>query len=294
LAGLAVAGLFQFAAEAENSSMTADSLALNPPANLRFGMGDWLDHRSAYYEDFFPQPLLVDDTGLEPEGELEFNSLITRAGGQHTDIVSAGGQKSFGLLTVELSVPYEFYSDNGEQSQGVGIMKLAARYPLYQYVSDEKLFDSTFGVGMEAGLPVNSEVSKNTELNPKIFDDVKLGKKFSVQTVLGYSSLLGGGNEGGSQSFEYGLCFAYTLTREKLPLPGVEQFIPLLEFSGETQLNQSNAGQNSLLGSLGFRAILKPIGDLQPTLGLGYVFPVDDGAHTEVHWGIASSLTFEF
>jgi len=147
---------------------------------------------------------------------------------------------------------------------------------------------------MEAGLPVNSEVSKNTELTPKVFDDVKLGENFSVQTVLGCSTLLGGGDQGGQETFEYGFDFGWQVSHGELPLPGVQQFIPMLELSGETQLNQAAAGQNSLLGCLGFRLNLKPIGDLQPSLGLGYVFPVDNGAHAEVHYGLATSLTFDF
>jgi hypothetical protein len=52
---------------------------------------------------------------------------------------------------------------------------------------------------------------------------------------------------------------------------------------GETELNNGESGQNSLLGSIGFHADLKPMGDVQPSLGLGYIFPIDSGAHAEVH-----------
>jgi hypothetical protein len=291
--GCVLPGLLAAAAPAENLDAAAGTNAV-VATDPRFGLLDGLDHRSAYYEEFFPQPLLVDDTGLEPDGELEFASLSTRAGSQRSDMVSAGVQQSFGLLTVELSVPYEYISDGDSHSQGVGSLDLGVRYPLYQFVSDGKFFDSTFGVAMEAGLPVNSEVSKNTELTPKVFDDVKLGENFSVQAVLGYSTLLGGGDQGGLRTFEYGFDFGWQVSHRELPLPGVQQFIPMLELSGETELNQADAGQNSLLGSLGFRLNLKPIGDLQPSLGLGYVFPVDNGAHAEVHYGLATSLTFDF
>jgi hypothetical protein len=291
--GCVLSGLVATAAPIENLDASTGTGAGATTAP-RFGLFDWLDHRSAYYEEFFPQPLIVDDTGLERDGELELSSLTTRAGGQHTDMVSAGVQKSFGLLTLELSVPYEYFSDDGGRSQGVGSIDLGARYPLYQFVSDGKFFDSTFGVALEAGLPVNSEVSKNTELTPKVFNDLKLGENFSLQTVLGYSTLLGGGDQGGLRTFEYGFDFGYEISRAKLPLPGVQQFIPMLELSGETELNHADAGQNSLLGSLGFRLNFKPLGDLQPSLGLGYVFPMDSGAHAEVHYGIVTSLTFEF
>jgi hypothetical protein len=270
--------------------------ASNSPAamNPRFGLFDGLDHRSAYNQEFFPQPLLVDDTGLESEGELEFASLNTRANAQHSDIYTVGAQKSFGMLTLELGVSYEHYSDSDDSSQGIGNIDLGARYPLYQFVSVTGFFDATLGVGMETGIPVNSAVSKNTELNPKIFNDLKLGEHFSLQSVLGYDTLLGGGDNGGQQTFEYGFAFAYAIPRHELPLPGVQQFTPMFELNGETGLNNGEAGQNSLLGSIGFRADLKPIGDVQPSLGLGFVFPIDSGARAEVHWGIATSVTLDF
>ncbi len=289
--GWALSGLIAIAADNAVTSVRTNSIA---GTEGRFGWFDGLDHNSVYYQDFFPQPLLVDDTGWEQDADLEFGSLSTAAGGQHADELSAGVQKGFGLLTMGLSVPYEYYSNGNIRSQGVGNISLGGRYPLYQYVSDNKLFDSTFGVALVAGLPVNSEVSKDTELTPKVFDDVKLGENFSIQTVLGYSTLFGGGDQGGLQTFEYGVDLGYQLTHAALPIPGVAQFFPMLEFSGGTQLNQANAGQNRLLGSLGFRMNLKSIGDVQPSLGLGYVFPVDNGAHSEVHYGIATSLTFDF
>ena len=274
-----------------HAAAPADGLTV---PDTRFGLFDWLDHRSAYYAEFFPQPLLVDDTGLESDGELEFSSLSTRAGDQRADSYAVGIQKSFGLLTMELSVPYQKMSDADDSSEGVGSISLAARYPLYQFVSGQKFFDTTFGVALEAGLPVNSPVSQNTELTPKIFNDLKLGEHFSLQTILGYSTLFGGGDLGGLQTFEYGFDFACALPHRELPLPGVQQFTPMLEISGETELNRAEAGQNSLLGSIGFRVNFKPLGDIQPSLGLGYVFPIDAGAREEVRWGIATSLTVDF
>jgi hypothetical protein len=263
-------------------------------AEAQDGLFGWLDPHSAYRQEFFPQPLLVDDTCLETDGELELNSLHTQANGQRTSIVSAEVQKSFGLLTLELGVPYERDAEAGDVSQGIGNIEFGARYPVYQFVSARGFFDNTLGVGMEVGIPVSSAININAELEPKIFNDLKLGGHFSIQSVLGYSTLVGGGDDGGQQTFEYGFVFAYALSHSELPLPGVKQFTPMLELVGETGLNQDEAGQNSLLGSIGFRADLKPIGDLQPSLGLGYVFPIDNGAHAEVHWGIVTSLIFEF
>ena len=258
-----------------------------------YGFLNWIDPRSAYNHEFFPQPLLVDDTGLE-DGEIEFDYLHTKANDQHSDTVTAEVQKSFGLLTFELSVPYEREADSDDSSKGIGNINLGARYPLYQYVSANRFFDTTFGVATEVGIALNSPVSKNTELEPEIFNDLKLGNHFSIQTVLGYDALFGGGDEGGTQSFEYGFAFGYTLPHHELPLPGVQQLTPLFELTGETGLNKGESGQNSLLGMVGFRLDLKPIHGLQPSIGLGYVFPIDNGAREEMHWGIASNLTFEF
>lgn len=287
-----VAALVPLGVHAEISELGIATNSVSAP-DRRTGLFDWLDNRSVYNQDFFPQPLIVDDTGLETDGEVEFASQHTAINGQSSDLVSAGVQKSFGLLTLELSVPYERIYDQGERSQGVGSINVGTRYPVYQYVSPQDLFDTTLGVALEAGLPVNSAVSQNTELTPKVFNDLKLGKYFAVQSVLGYATLLDGGT-GGLQIFEYGIDFSCAIPPSQFTLPGVEQLIPMVELSGATELNQAAAGRNSLLGSLGFRLNLKAIGDLQPTLGLGYIFPVDEGAHTEVQWGLATSLTLGF
>jgi hypothetical protein len=290
---LSAVAIIQINATADDQAAPSGTNSVVAP-HARFGLFDGLDHRSAYNQEFFPQPLLVDDTGLEQDGELEFNFLHTQASAQHSDMVMAGVQKSFGMLTLELGVPYERNSDSDDTSQGVSNIDLSARYPLFQFVSATGFFDTTLGVGMETGIPVNSAVSKNTEWNPVVFNDVKLGEHFSIQTVLGYDALLGGGENGGLQTFEYGFAFGYAVPHGELPLPGVKQFTPLFELDGETELNNGESGQSSLLGSIGFRADLKPIGDVQPSFGLGFVFPIDSGAREEVHWGIATSLTVDF
>jgi hypothetical protein len=264
------------------------------PQNSRFGLFNALDHRSGYYLDCLPRPLLLDETSLEPEGELELTALHTEASGQQSDILTAEIEKGFGLVTFELDLPYEWNSDAGDVSEGIGDIDLGARCPVYQSVSANGFFDTTLGVALNVGIPVNSEVSKNTELDPAIFNDLRLSKHFTIQTFLGYSTLFGGGDEGGSQEFEYGLNFAYTIPRAALPVPGVQEFSPMFELDGELGLNQDEAGQNSLLGSVGFRLHFKPIGGLEPELGVGYVFPMSSVAREEVHWGVITSLSFEF
>jgi len=287
-----LAAAFMQSARAKDSAVltvTNSSLTANAPG----GILNWLDRRSAYYQDAFPQPLLVDDTGLE-EGELEFGSLHTQAGQQQSDEVTVGVQKSFGLLTLELGVPYEREADSDDVSQGIGSIELGGRYPLCQFVSASGFFDTTMGVALEIGIPVNSVEGGSTEVVPKLFNDLKLGGHFTIQTVLGYSTFLGDGQNGGLQTFEYGFALGYAIPHDELPLPWEKQFTPLLELDGEMIMNQSDAGQNSLPGSIGFRMDLKPIGDIDPSFAVGFVFPMDTSTREEIHWGIATGLTLEF
>jgi hypothetical protein len=94
--------------------------------------------------------------------------------------------------------------------------------------------------------------------------------------------------------FEYGFVFGYTIQHQQLPIPDVMQLIPVFELVGETQLNQADSGHNSLTGNAAFRVNLKSIGRVQPRLGMGYIFPIDSGAREDTHWGVVTSLVFEF
>ena len=273
-------------------TLTQSSAAV-PTASTRYGLFNLLDHRSGYGQGVFPEPFLVDDSDLETN-EARLDWLHTSRNNQHSDLIRAEVEKGFGLLTLELEVPYERDVSAGTVSEGFANIDVGARYPIYQYVSGNGLVDSTFGVGVEAGIPVNSSVSKNAEIVPKVFNDLKLGEHFTLQSIFGYSTLFGGGEDRTSQTFEYGFVFGYTIQHDELPLPGVLQLIPVLELSGETELNKEDKGHNSLIGDLGFRANLKTIGGVQPRLGVAFVFPVDRGARDDVHWGIVTSLVFEY
>ena len=178
--------------------------------------------------------------------------------------------------------------------KGVGNIDLGARYPIYQLVSPKRFVDATFGVAVEGGVPLTSSFSRNAELTPQVFNDLRLGDRFTVQSVLGYSILYGGGDDGGLRSFEYGFSCAYAIPHQEFPLPGVQDFFPMAELIGETGLNKDEAGQNSLLADVGFRLRFKHISELQPELGLAYVFPLDRAGRDEVHWGFIVSLIFDF
>ena len=231
--------------------------------------------------------------GLE-DNELQLTWLHSKAGATRTDVGSAEIQEGIGLLTLEAEVPYERVVSPGRSINGIGKIQLGARYPLYQAVSANQMIDATFGLAMEGEIPADSTVSRNGELDPEVFNALKLGEHFTIQTVLGYSTLLGGGDDGGAQTFEYGFSFACAIPHRELPLPGVEELIPMAELSGERGLNLDEAGRNSVLGDIGFRAQVKTMGELHSSVGAAWVFPIDNGAREELHWGFIISTIFDF
>jgi hypothetical protein len=278
---------------AQSPSLSPSSTPDTPPADSRYGLFNGLDHRSAYGVGIFPEPFLVDDSDLEPN-EFRLDWLHRQGPGQHSDSGKFEIEKGFGQLTLELEIPHERTVVDGETSKGFDNLNVGARYPLYQFVSRSRFVDATFGAAIEAGIPVHSTVSKNGELVPKVFNDLSLGEHFTLQSVLGHSTLLGPGPDGGAQTFEYGFVFGCRIPRRQLSLPGVLEIIPVFELQGETGLNHGAAGHDSLLGNVALRTNFKPIGQVQPRLGVGFVFPIDRGARQDTHWGIVTSLVFQY
>jgi len=260
----------------------------NPSANTRYGLFGLLDHRSSYGEGVFPEPFLVDDSDLEVnEARLDwFHSGVANS---HTDVIKGEIEKGFGLLTLEMEAPYERTAVGGNVVEGMNNIDLGARYPIAQYVSSNGLIDTTFGLAFEVGIPTNSTISKNAEWVPKIFNDLKLGNHFTLQSIFGYSTLSGGGEDGGLQNFEYGFVLGYTIPHHELPIPGLQQLIPVVEIDGATQLNHADHGESTVLADIAFRANLKTVGGIQPRLGVAFVFPLTEAARAETHWGVYTS-----
>lgn len=288
------------------TAAAAGAVTLNtspaPAADTHYGPFGLLNHRSRYGQFWFPEPFRLDETDVD--NELRLDWVHQEGKGQVTDEVPVELEKAFGVTTYELEIPYEREAESTtdpatgvrshERTQGAGNIEISVRRPIYQFVSRDEFFDNTVGAGVELAIPTNSPVSKNTEGVVKMFDDLRLGEHFSLQALGGYSFLMGPGEEGGTQTFEYGLVAGYNLARKDLALPHVEQIIPILELKGETGLNREEAGKNNLSGTLGVRANLDAIGSLQPRLGIGYIFPVDKGARDEFKWGLVTSLVFEY
>jgi hypothetical protein len=257
-----------------------------------YGIFNTLDHRSGYGQGVFPEPFLVSSSDLET-GELRLDWLHSANGSGHTDILHPEVEYAFGLLTLEVEAPYERNVVGGSTTSGMQNVDVGARYPLWQFVSGNGAVDTTFGIATEIGIPTNTALSHNTEIVPKFFNDTRLGN-FSIQSVFGYSMLLGPGEEGGLDTFEYGFVFGYDIPNQTLALPGINKIIPVVELIGELPLNHDNRGQNSLTVDAGLRVNMKTICGIQPRPGIVFVLPVNSEARAESHWGIMSSLVFEF
>jgi hypothetical protein len=288
VAGCIFAAIFSSAALGADDD---DAPVSGASSSTRYGLFNGLDHRSSYGLDVFPEPFLVDDSNKEQD-EARLDWFSSRASGhQQNNVITAELEKGFGNLTLQLGLPFEIDKAPGQSTRGWGNIEAGARYPLFEAVALGGGADTTFGVATEAGIPLNTVFSKNAELIPEIFNDTRLGN-FTVQAVFGYSMLFGaGGEDGGLHTFEYGFTLGYAMEK---PCRGVEQIIPNFELSGEKALHKDEAGRNSITASAGLRADLKVFGTWMPHLGIGYVFPMNNAALSDLHNGVYTSLVFEF
>lgn len=266
------------------------SKAVTTTESTRYFFG-LLDHRSSYGQGILPEPMIVDETDAETEIRLDW--FHAKAGSARTDEAKIELEKNFGPVTFEIEVPYEREASPEGVEKGVGNIDIGVRSAVFQYVSPSGFIDTTFGVGFEFGIPTTSQVSKNAEYVPKIFNTLRIGSHLSLQSIAGYSILAGPGEDSGLHTFEYGFVLGWTFQHKELPIPGVQQFIPMFEVSGEKQLNHGES-HNSVIANAGFRVNLKAIGELQPRIGVGYVFPMNQVAREDIHHGIYTSLVFEF
>lgn len=273
------------------------------PPDSRFGLFGVLDSRSIYGQYWFPEPLRADESDVDNELRADWFHAENR--GRQFDSVKVEFEKSFELLTLEVAPTYE--SDRQhvvdpvtlvsrrDAQAALGNVELGARHPIFQYVSPTGFFDTTLVAAMEVTVPTRTKISKDFELVPKLFSLTRLGDHLSVQCGLGDSILVGPVGRGLS-TLEYDVVLGYELTKTDLPLPGILSTIPILEFDGENTLNQANAGHNQLFGTAGFRFNFDSIAWLaaQPRMGVGYTFPVDQGARDEFRWGLVTSLVLEY
>jgi len=272
-----------------------------PVPGSRYGLLNLLDRRSVYGQFWFVEPLRAPE--MDVDREIRVDWFHGEGKGTQSDEVKAELEYNFGLLTVELEVPYVNERSGGfdaatkqvthSRDEGIGSIELSARHPVFQWVSAGGNFDYTLVGAMEVAVPSGSSISKDTELVPQVFQLLRLGEHLSVEASVGWSVLIGPVGRG-ENGLEYNLVLGYNLERDQLKLPGVQRVIPIFELNGETGLSHEQRGENALFGTAGFRVNLNAIGEVQPRLGVGYVFPIDSGAREDMRWGIVTSLVFEF
>jgi hypothetical protein len=267
----------------------------------RYGFLNALDHDSRYGQYWFPEPFRAPEMDVDNEFRLDW--LHTEKRGHVADSVTAEIEKSFGLLTLEIEAPYQRetlretdFGSGGSfmaRAEGIGSIEVAARHPIYQWVSPNQFFDFTLAAALETAIPTTSEVGKDFEIVPQLFALVRVGEHFSIQSSVGYSTLVGP-DDGGKQTLEYSAVFGWALEQEDLHLPGaIQRIVPEFELIGERGLNNGETA-NELSGTIGVRVNLDSIGPLQPRLGAGYVFPIDQDARNDFRWGVITSIVFEY
>ena len=198
------------------------SKTVTAPESTRYFFG-LLDHRSSYGQGILPEPMIIDETDAESEIRLDW--FHAKAGSARTDEAKIELEKNFGPVTFEIEVPYERESSPEGVEQGVGNIDIGVRTAVFQYVSPSGFIDTTFGVGFEFGIPTTSEVSKNAEYVPKIFNTLRIGSHFSLQSIAGYSIVSGPGEDSGLHVFEYGFVLGITFQHKEIPIPGGRQLV---------------------------------------------------------------------
>jgi hypothetical protein len=279
-------GLVAFALVALSlpASASADS------SSTRYGAFNLLDSRSSYGQYWFPEPLRGPE--MDVDNEIRTDWLHTE-GEETVDKVKTEFEKSFGMTTIEIEIPYERKVEGDERSEGLAPIEIGARFPLYQWVSDDEKLDFTLAPAVEVAIPTGTDVGQDWEIEPKLLGLLRVGDHLAIQSSVAHSTKVGP-DEGGEQELEYAAVFAWVFQQGELPAPSfVQQVVPIFELVGERGINRGNY-TNELSGTAGVRMNFDAIGALQPRLGLGYVFPIDSGAREEMDWGTISSFVFEF
>jgi hypothetical protein len=269
------------------------------PASTRY-FADLLDHRSTYGDFWFPEPLRGPE--MDVDSELRVDYFHSESSNTQSNQVTAELEHNIGLLTFEIEIPYRRESESTldpesgrithDVAEGLGNIELAARHPIFQLVSPNERVDYTLVAAFEVAVPTKSRISHDTEVVPQLFQLLRLGDHFSVQASAGYSALIGP-VDGGTNSLEYNVVLGWNIEREELRLPAVDRIIPIFELNGERSFTGEDQGVNRLLGTAGVRFNFRAIGSVQPRIGVGYVFPIDDGGRDELSWGVVTSLVFE-
>jgi len=265
-----------------------------------------INDQSVYGKGWFPETLRNAQMDLDYR-VIRLDWFHAETHGHQEDEIRPEFDLAYHALTLDFELPYfsernkDFDPNTGEteteNNRGIEHVEIGARYPLFQLVSDDGRFDYTCVGAFEFALPVRNKISKDGEVSPRIYNLLRLGDHFSVQAAAGTETLIGP-ERGGSSRLIYGVTLAYSLFKEDLGLPGINAISPMFEVTGEYLLSgegedENNTHRNHLFGTVGFRINTKSLPGFQPRIGVGYVFPMDDGARNELRWGIVTSFVFE-
>jgi hypothetical protein len=274
--------------------------AVANPASSRYFFG-LLDNRSSYGKDFFPDAFLGPE--FDAEQQLELDYLHGEKPGVQNDEVDAGVQWNvIGQLSVAAEFGWDSHhqdgpadtaaSDGAEQDGGTGweSLDLAVYHPIFQYVTPDNLLDYTAVARLDVGIPTRTPASGNdVQLTPYLGHLLRLGDHISVEAWTGSQFTIAPHQ---TTQLIYGASFGYQISHNQFPVPSTQTIIPVFELDG--QLPFSGNGEDALFGVAGINVNLNPIDEAQPTLQLGYQFPLDQGARDQLRWGILANVLFEF
>ena len=177
-----------------------------------------------------------------------------------------------------------------KQARGFENVDLAVYHPIFQAVSRDNRLDYTAAIRLDVGIPTDTAVSgSDVQLTPYLGQLLRVGEHVSVETWTGAEFTIAPHQ---TDQFIYGASFGYQLTHKQMSLPFTESVTPLFELDGRTPF--SHPGQDALFGVVGLNWQFTGKGNWQPRLGLGYQFPIDQGARDQLHWGIITQIFLQF
>jgi hypothetical protein len=256
-----------------------------------------LDHRSSYGKDFFPDPFIGPEFDAEQQVELDY--LHSEKRGLRDDEVDAGFQwNPVGQLTVAGEFGWESEHQDGaggagaesEGRSGFESVDLAAYHPVYQFVSNDGLFDYSAVVRLDLGIPTRTPVSGgDAQLTPYLGQLLRIGNHVSIEAWTGSQFTIAPHQ---ITQFIYGANLGYEISHDQLPVPLTEKVTPVLELDGQTPF--SGNGGDALFAVAGADITFKSIGEVQPAVDVGCLLPMDEGARDQLNWGVVVQFLFEF
>jgi hypothetical protein len=269
-----------------------------PSDRYFFGL---LDSRSSYGNDFFPDPFLGPE--FDKDSEIEVDYLHGESHNlQSNEVDTELEWNPIGQLTVSGELGWESDHQTArvgsapandvdqENANGIENVDLAVFHPIFQYLTGDGAFDYTAVARMDVGIPTRTPVSgTDLQLTPYIGQLLRIGDHVSIEAWTGSQITIAPDQ---TDQFIYGALFGYQISHDQIPLPLTDAVTPIFELDGQTPL--SSLPQDALFGVAGLNWELTAIHDLQPRIGIGYEFPIDQGARDQLRWGIITQAFFEF